>query len=188
MLQRKGKLVEESDFVLQQHIIKLFHDSPLGGHSGVIVTTKKLACMFYLKHMRKDVRNSVRNCAIYQRCKPLLHPPTGTLQPLPIPEVVWVNISLDFVEGLPKSRGKNTILVIVDRLSKYAHFLALSHPFTAAEVTQVYFEQVFKLHGIPKTIVSDRDKIFISNFWTELFKFQQVALHKSTAYHPQTDG
>jgi len=118
----------------------------------------------------------------------LLQPPAGTLQPLPIAEAVWVNISLDFVEGLPKSRGKDTILVIVDRLSKYAHFFALSHPFIAAEVAQVYFEQVFKLHGIPKTIVSDRDKIFISNFWTELFKFQQVALHKSTAYHPQTDG
>jgi len=94
----------------------------------------------------------------------LLQNPAGSLQPLPIPEAIWVDISLDFVEGLPKSRGKDTILVIADRLSKYAHFLALSHPFTTAGVTQIYFKQVFKLHGLPKTIISDRDKIFISNF------------------------
>lgn len=76
----------------------------------------------------------------------------------------------------------------MDRLSKSAHFLNLSHPFTAAGVAQVCFEEIFKLHGLPKTIVSDRDRIFMSNFWTELFRFQQVTLHKSIAYHPQTDG
>jgi len=71
---------------------------------------------------------------------------------------------MDFTEGLPKSRGKDTILVVVDRLSKYAHFLALAHPFTAATVAQLYFDHIFKLHDLPKTILIDRDRIFLSKF------------------------
>ena len=117
--------------------------------------------------MKKEVRNWVRSCEGCQRCKPCLQTPAGTLQPLPIPHAIWVDISMDFIEGLPISRHKDTILVVVDRLSKYAHFLALSHPFTAAGVAQSYFEHIFKLHGLPKTIVSDRDRIFLSNFWKE---------------------
>lgn len=76
----------------------------------------------------------------------------------------------------------------MDRLSKYAHFVALSHPYTASDIAQLFLEHIFKLHGMPATITSDRDPIFISNMWTEFFKMQRVSLHKSTAFHPQTDG
>jgi len=79
---------------------------------------------------------------------------------------------MDFIEGLPSSKGKDTILVVVDRLSKYAHFLTLSHPFSAVTVAQLYFDNIFKLHETPKTIVSDRDKVFTSQFWQELFRLQ----------------
>ena len=98
------------------------------------------------------------------------------------------DISLDFIEGLPKSRGKDTILVVVDRLSKYAHFLPLSHPFSTVTVAQLYFDNIFNLHGIRKTMVSDRGKVFINQFWQELFRLHHTALHLFTAYHPQSDG
>ena len=95
---------------------------------------------------------------------------------------------MDFIDGLPKSEGKEVIFMVVDRFSKYAHLMALTHPYSAITVAKVFMEHVYKLHGIPATIVSDRDSIFLSQFWKELFKQQGVNLQYSTAYHPQYDG
>ena len=95
---------------------------------------------------------------------------------------------MDFIESLPLSQGKTALLVVVDRLSKYAHFLPIAHPFTASQVAQLFLDNVYKLHGLPKSIVSDRDKVFMSLFWQSLFKMLQVQLKTSSAYHPQSDG
>jgi hypothetical protein len=110
--------------------------------------------------------------------------PAGLLQPLPIPCQVRDDITLDFIEGLLLSQGKDTIMVVVDRLSKSAHFLTLSHPFTAKTVAEKFMEGIIKLHGMPKSIVSDRDLIFISHFWQEFFKMSSTKLQLSYAYHP----
>lgn len=109
----------------------------------------------------------------------------GLLQPLPVPAGFWELVSLDFIEGLPPSSGKHCILVVIDRLSKNAHFLALSHPYTAMNVAKLYLDQVFRLHGMPKDITSDRDPTFLSEVWGELFRVHGVDLNFSTAYHPK---
>ena len=95
---------------------------------------------------------------------------------------------MDFIEGLPISSGYNCILVVVDKFSKYSHFVKLKHPFSALTVAQQYMEHIYKLHGMPTTIVSDRDKIFTSLLWKELFKLTGTQLCMSLAYHPQSDG
>ena len=95
---------------------------------------------------------------------------------------------MDFIEGMPKSHCHDTILVVVDSLSKYAHFLALTHPFTAKVVADTFVEGVVMLHGMPKSIISDRDLIFVSKFWQEFFVMSGTKLKMSSSYHPQTDG
>ena len=95
---------------------------------------------------------------------------------------------MDFMEGLPISQNRDVIMVIVDCLSKYAHFVPLKHPFTATTVTKAFVDNVMRLHGLPISIVSDRDKIFISSFWRSLFKLQGTELCFSSSYHPQSDG
>ncbi|KAM2879226.1 hypothetical protein FF1_014748 [Malus domestica] len=114
--------------------------------------------------------------------------PHGLLQPLPIPTGIWQDISLDFIKGLPLSNRYTVILVVVDRLSKYGHFIPLKHPYTTASIADTFIKEVFRLHSMPKSIVSDRDPIFISNFWQEFFKLQGNKLCPRSAYHPQTDG
>ena len=95
---------------------------------------------------------------------------------------------MDFVKGLPKSEGKDNIMVVVDQFTKFAHFIGLTHPYTTQEVARVFLDQVAALHGIPKTIISDRDKVFKSTLWKELMKALGTKLNMSSAYHPQTDG
>ncbi|KAD7477187.1 hypothetical protein E3N88_00323 [Mikania micrantha] len=109
-------------------------------------------------------------------------------RPLPIPNRIWEDISLDFIVGLPLSHKVDTIFVVVDRLSKYAHFLPLKHPFTAKMVANLFCKEIVRLHGFPRSIISDRDTIFLSNLWQELFRLGHTSLKMSTSYHPQTDG
>ena len=95
---------------------------------------------------------------------------------------------MDFIEGLPKVGDKCVILIVVDRFSKYAHFIPLAHPYTAETVAKAFFADIVRLHGVPASIVSDRDVVFTSGFWKALFVASGCRLHMSSAFHPQSDG
>uniref|UniRef100_A0A2N9H624 Reverse transcriptase n=1 Tax=Fagus sylvatica TaxID=28930 RepID=A0A2N9H624_FAGSY len=181
----KDRIYVDTDSPLKQDIINQFHAS---SHEGFHKTFQRVHSNFYWLKMREDIKTFIRECEICQKHKVKQLSPAGLLQPLPIPHKVWEDISMDFVEGLPISQGKSTIMVVVDRFSKYSHFIAIAHPYTAVSIAQVFFENIFKLHGMPRTIVCDRDVTFTSGFWTELFRLNGTSFNFSSAYHPQTDG
>jgi hypothetical protein len=105
-----------------------------------------------------------------------------------VPKGAWQVISMDFIEGLARSGSANCILVVVDKFSKYNHLIPLLHPFTAVSVAQTFLDSVYKLHGMPLAIISDRVRVFTSTFWQELFKLTEVTLEMSSSYHPQSHG
>lgn len=120
--------------------------------------------------------------------KDLVKQPAGLLQPIPVPDMVFEEITMDFITCLPSSKGKATIITMVDRLSKYAYFIALPSTFTAQTMAIAFVSEVIRLHGLPKVIVTDRDPRFMNYFWKEIHRLQGTTLSMSTTYHPQTDG
>lgn len=188
LLRYKGWVIVSADPALRAKLLHEMHDTKVGGHSGILRTYKKLGQQFYWPRMLKSVQKYIKGCMVCQKTKAKTLALAGLLQPLPIPCQVWNDITMDFIEGLPTSQGNDTIMVVVDRLSKSAHFLTLNHPFTAKGVAEKFVEGVLKLHGMPRTIISDCDPIFVSNFLQEFFKMSGSKLQLSSAYHPHTIG
>lgn len=188
VLRYKNRVWLGCDSSLHSQVIATMHSSALGGHSGFPVTYSRLKQYFAWPNMKKSVREFVRACQVCQQAKPDRNRYPGLLQPLPVPTSAWEMVSLDFVEGLPRSGQFNSILVVVDKYSKFAHFIPLRHPFSALSVAKVYTDHVYKLHGMPTSLILDHDRIFTSNLWRELFGLAGVQLRMSSAYHPQTDG
>ena len=179
-------IVKELPF--KDRLLEEFHNSPLSGHMGVDKTLNRLQANFFWEGMRHDVKNFVTNCRVCQTTKYETKKPAGLLQPLPPPTAIWEDLSLDFITGLPNSQGNTAILVVVDRFSKGAHFGALPPNYSAHKVAVIFLDMICKHHGLPRSLISDRDPIFISSFWRELFKLSGTKLRMSTAYHPETDG
>lgn len=160
----------------RQQLLESYHHSAVGGYSGINVTHIKLKRYFYWPVLLKDIMQWVQSCEVCARCKGEHWSYARLLQPLLVPSQAWQEISMDFIEGLPKSKGKHVILVVVCRLTKTTHFLPLAHLFSSPTV--------FKLHGVSQVIVSYRDKAFTSLFWQEFFKTIGVTFNSS--YHPQS--
>ena len=184
LLLYKGKLLLDHNSPLVQQVLHKCHTTLIGGHGGIQKTTAKVCASFTWEGLKHDVKKFVQECVICQQMKPLNRKPARLLQPLPI----LVHVSMDFVSCLPNSKGNTTVLVVVDRLFKQAHFGALPKSYSTARLAYLFSQIVYKLHGIPRSIVSYRDPIFLSTFWQELFQISGTRLLRSTAYHPQTDG
>ncbi|GJJ76350.1 hypothetical protein EMPS_08709 [Entomortierella parvispora] len=165
------------------------HDSKLAGHLGFDKTYDLLCRRFYWPRLAKDTKAYVLSCDLCQRNKPSLQQPAGLYMPLAIPGQRWDTVSMDFIVKLPKTaRGYDAITVFVDKLSKQVHFCPSNTTDTAADVARIFFREVFRLHGMPRAIVSDRDSRFTGHFWTTLMGLMDTKLDMSTSFHPQSDG
>ncbi|KAK2397880.1 hypothetical protein QL285_059409 [Trifolium repens] len=189
ILRCQGRVCVPDVMDLRNTILGEAHKSKLSMHPGATKMYQDLRLDFWWSGMKKDVAEYVASCLTCQKAKIEHQRPAGMLQSLDIPEWKWVSISMDFITGLPKTRRKHdSIWVIVDRLTKSAHFLPVRTTDTAAKLTDVYIAEIVRLHGIPSSIVSDRDPKFTSHFWRTLHEALGTKLRLSSAYHPQTDG
>ena len=174
---------------LKKEILDESHRSRFTIHPGGTKMYRDLKRSFWWDGMKRDVGEYVARCFTCQQVKAEHQRPSGLLQPLEIPTWKWESISMDFVDGLPRSRrGNESIWVIVDRLTKAAHFIPISVHRTADSLARLYIREVVRLHGVPTSIISDRDSLFVSEFWDSFQKALGSKLDLSTAYHPQTDG
>ncbi|KAL3499013.1 hypothetical protein ACH5RR_041745 [Cinchona calisaya] len=173
---------------LRRELMEECHDSKWAGHPGMHRTLALIQNGYYWPRMRDDVETYVRTCLICQQDKIEQSKTAGLLEPLPIPERPWESVSMDFIVGFPKSEGCQTIMVVVDRFSKYGTFIAASKDCPAEEAARLFMKHIIKYWGVPRTIVSDRDPRFTGKFWTELFELLGSELNMSTSSHPQTDG
>jgi hypothetical protein len=189
LLTYKGRLYISNCDELKGFIMDELHKIPYTHHPGyqkMITATKKL---FYWPRLKKDITDYLAKCLECQQVKAEQRHPARLLQTLPIPEWKWETISMDFIIGLPKSTKQNdAIMVVVDKLSKDSHFIPIKSTCKAIDIASIFMKEIFRLHGMPNEIISDRDTKFTSNFWKSLFAGFETKLLFSTTYHPQTDG
>jgi hypothetical protein len=173
---------------LCMEILERCHDSPLAGHYGNAKTIELITRNYWLPGLRRMVRKYLAGCDVCKCAKASRHKPYGLLQPLPIPHAPWQDISMDFLTDLPLSSHFDSIFVVKDRFTKMAHFIPCNKSIDADATATLFKSNVFRLHGLPKSIVSDRGPQFVSHFWRRLYDCLGVKINLSSTHHPQTDG
>jgi hypothetical protein len=168
--------------------LKECHDGPLAGHGHAKRTTTFLKKSYYWPNLKDDAEEYVKTYLTCQQNWTFNKKQAGLLQPLPILEAPWESVSMDFMVSLPLSKGFDAIMVVVDRFSKMAHIIPIMESAIAQEMGRLFFTHVFKHHGLPKDIVSDRNPKFTTKFWRALWKRMGSELKMSISFRPQTDG
>ena len=183
------RLYIPNDAALRTRILAECHDVPTSGHLGKDKTIEQVKRRFYWPRMDVEITQYVTGCDECQRNKPSQQSKMGLMQPLPIPDRPWQQVSLDLITALPKSKnGNDAIVVFVDKLTKMVHYVATTTNVTAPQLATIFLHEVCRLHGVPDSILSDRDPRFTAHFWKEFWSRVGSKLIMSTAYHPQTDG
>ncbi|KAJ1088498.1 hypothetical protein NDU88_001655 [Pleurodeles waltl] len=173
---------------VREKALQMCHDSPVAGHRGIKATQELLSRYFWWPTWKLDVERYVQACPICAQVKIPRTRPAGLLQPLPVPPAPWHTISIDFMCSLPPSAGNRVIMVTVDSFTKMAHFTALKKLPTSQELSQIFIDHIFRLHGLPHTIVSDRGYQYISRFWRYFCKTLNINRALSSGFHSQTNG
>ncbi|KAG0155742.1 hypothetical protein PDIDSM_2915 [Penicillium digitatum] len=184
----RNRLYVPDNDELKAEILRLCHDKPTVGHPGRSKTYELLSREYYWPRVYQYVSDWTKNCHTCRRITPAREVRQGILRQLPVPERAWQDISMDFITHLPLSYGYDAILVVVDRLTKMKHFIHCKGTCNAEEAARLYTRHVWKLHGLPNTVVSDRGPQFVAQFWKHLTKRLRITNLLSTAYHPETDG
>jgi hypothetical protein len=186
---KQGQLVIPDYGDLRVECVLAVHTHPYAGHYGINWTLKKAQQVYNWPQMRQTVETVVKECDSCQRVQYVRHKPQGELHPLQIPERRWQSVSMDLITDLPVTkRGHDAVVVFVDRLSKMVHVAPCTKTATAERLAEIFEHEVFKHHGMPTDIVSDRDIRFQSEFWKTVHSRLGIKLSMSTAKHPQTDG
>jgi hypothetical protein len=174
---------------LRETILKEAHDSDYSIHPGSTKMYQDLKQKYWWYGLKRDVAAHVAMCDVCQRVKAEHQRPAGLLHPLKVPEWKWEEIGMDFITGLPRTqKGYDSIWVIVDRLTKVAHFILVKTTYKGSQLAELYMARIVCLHGVPKKVVSDRGSQFTSRFWRSFHENMNMKLNFSTTYHPQTDG
>jgi len=187
LMLKEGKVYIPKDEKLRAEVIRLHHDTPVGEHRGQWKTMELVTRNFWWPGVSREVKRYVKGCDACQRNKNCTQAPAGKLMPNSIPEKPWSHISADFITKLPLAQGYDSILVVVDRLTKMAHFIPTTEKTTAEGLARLFRDNIWKLHGLPESIISDRGPQFAAGVMRELNAMLGIDSKLSTAFHPQTD-
>jgi transposase InsO family protein len=188
LLYFRGKIYVPDSADLRRRIVSLCHDTKIAGHCGRWKTLELVSRNYWWPQMSRYIGKYVSTCDMCLRTKALRQPPVGELHPLPVPEAPWDVVSVDFISELPEANGKDCIMVVVDSVTKRSHFVDTNTTISAVGSARLYVKNVWKHHGLPGKVVSDRGPQFVAEFTRELYRLLGITLAATTAYHPQGDG
>ena len=191
--EHEGKLYYRNRRYVSDHaslhlrLVQMHHDKLIAGHSGSGNTYKLLCRNYYWSRMQRYVRRYVKNCIVCRTCKTFRNAKTGYLASLDVSQHRWQDITVDFVTGLPKVEEKDAVCVVVDRLTKERHIIVINYRIEAREFARFFVDHVYRLHGLPRSITSDRETQFVNEFWRYVCEALEIMHALSTAYHSETD-